>query len=252
MILKDLSFDSPLENLLYDDVLLSFAEKGLQGEVLRFWESSQTFVVLGRICKPEDDLKIEAIRRDKIPVLRRSSGGGTVLQGKGCLNYSLILSKELNPVLHDLRKSYEFILGKVVLALQESGVEARFYPISDIALVAGQKKFSGNAQKRGRKYILHHGTILYDFDIEQIERYLKMPKDVPVYRQERSHLDFVVNVPIDTVAFKKQLEGIFKLSREENFLTDQEKECLKAFKMNKTKNESSLSPPFLEGILYIV
>ena len=166
--------------------------------------------------------------------MRRSSGGGTVLQGKGCLNYSLILSKELNPVLHDLRKSYEFILGKVVLALQKSGVQARFYPISDIALEDTQKKISGNSQKRGRKFILHHGTILYNFDIGRIEQYFKMPKDVPAYRQGRSHLDFVVNASISPPVFKKQLKEIFKPFREENFLTDQEKERLKSLEKNKT------------------
>ncbi len=235
MILKDISFSTPLENILYDEVLLSLAEKDLSGEALRLWESSQLFVVLGRICKPEDDLKLEALKKDNIPVLRRSSGGGTVLQGKGCLNYSLILSKETNPVLHDLRESYQFILGKVVLALKGLGVEADFYPISDIALTQGEKKISGNSQKRGRKFILHHGTILHNFDLSQIERYLKIPKDIPAYRQGRSHSDFVANVSISVPLLKEELKKIFNIEKEQNSVTEQEKECLQSFmKMDKT------------------
>lgn len=235
MILKDISFPTPLENILYDEVLLFLAEKNGRGEVLRFWESSQLFVVLGRICKPGDDLNLEAIQEDKIPVLRRSSGGGTVLQGKGCLNYSLILSKEVNPVLHDLRQSYQFILGKVAGALKESGIEAEFFPVSDIALAQGQKKISGNSQKRGRKFILHHGTILYHFDLSQIERYLKMPKDIPAYRQGRSHLAFVTNISISVPLLKDQIKKVFNIGREENTVTKQEKQCLQSFsEMNKT------------------
>src|SRR5262245_50689788 len=82
----DISFDTPEENIAYDEVLLSLAEEGKLGEVLRFWESSQTFAVLGRIGKAQEDLDLDALRKDGIKVLRRASGGGTVLQGKGVLN----------------------------------------------------------------------------------------------------------------------------------------------------------------------
>ena len=91
--------------------------------------------------------------KDRIPVLRRSSGGGTVLQGKGCLNFSLVLSKEYNPHIGDLRKSYQFILGKVVTVLELLGIESKVHPVSDIALAENRKKISGNAQKRSKKYI---------------------------------------------------------------------------------------------------
>ena len=134
MLLKDISLSSPEENILYDEVLLHLAEKGEAGEVMRFWESPEMFVVLGRIGKEQDDVKIDAVRRDDIPVLRRASGGGTVLQGKGCLNYALVLSKEDRKIM-DLHKSYEYILGNVVKALKQLGVEAGFCPISDLALV---------------------------------------------------------------------------------------------------------------------
>ena len=48
MIIKDISFKSPEENLLFDEVLLKMAEESEGQEFLRFWESEETFVVLGR------------------------------------------------------------------------------------------------------------------------------------------------------------------------------------------------------------
>lgn len=234
MLLKDISLKLPQENILYDEVLLELAERGHAGEVLRFWESEQLFVVLGRTSKEEEDVKMEAARKDHIPVLRRASGGGAVLQGKGCLNFSLVLSKGHDPAVADLRKSYEFILGKVIAALRNVGVKAEFCPISDIALVDGHKKISGNAQKRAKKFILHHGTILYGFDLKNMERYLKMPADVPEYRQGRTHTEFVANIPSQVRDIKKALSDAFAVSREEQFMDSRELECLQEFLDTRT------------------
>ena len=177
---------------------------------MRFWESSRVFIVLGRIGRAQTDVNPIHTQKDNIPVLRRSSGGGTVLQGPGCLNYTLVLSKQKHPQLNDLRKSYEWISAKVIEALRQEGVEAYFRPTSDLVVGPSEKKFSGNAQRRGKHYILHHGTILYKFDLSLISRYLNMPKDIPEYRKRRSHTDFVTNVPIDPRVFKEHLAQIFR------------------------------------------
>jgi lipoate-protein ligase A len=229
MLLKDISFQTPQENIFYDEVLLHLAEKKRPTEILRFWESPELFVCLGRICSEQEDLKADEIARDGIPVLRRCSGGGTVLQGKGCLNYSLILSKERDPQIADLRKSYQIILNKVISALKRLNVETDFYPVSDIALAGSQKKISGNAQKRCKKFILHHGTILYNFDLEMIERYLKVPSDIPEYRRRRSHLDFVTNVSLEESDIKDSLKNVFGVDRREDHLDAEERDCLNLF-----------------------
>jgi len=209
MHLRDFSFPLPQDNIQFDDVLFQLADKHEAGEYLRFWESPAVCVVLGRISREDIDVNNTKVQEDNIPLLRRSSGGGTVLQGPGCLNYSLILSKQKHPDLNDLRKSYEWISNRVIEALRMSGVEAYFRPISDMATGLSEKKFSGNAQRRGKYYILHHGTILYNFDLNLISRYLHMPQDIPEYRQNRPHTDFVTNIAIDPDVFKGNLAKIF-------------------------------------------
>ena len=233
MNLQDISFPTTKENILFDDVLLALAEEGQGGEVLRFWESSDTAVVLGRIGQWEHDVHVHAVRRDNIMVLRRSSGGGTVVQGPGCLNFSFILSKDRHTSIHDLKRSYQYILSHVMEALSAQGFKAEFKPISDLAVQGSDKKFSGNAQKRGRKFILHHGTILYDFDLELVAAYLKFPKDVPEYRRGRSHLDFVANIPVEIDRFKKDLGGRFGITTVERNLGSVETEKLMDFLENK-------------------
>jgi lipoate-protein ligase A len=241
MLLKDISFPSPEENILYDEVLLHLAEQGKMSDVMRFWESSRTFVVLGRVCKESEDVKSDAVRKDRVPVLRRASGGGTVLQGQGCLNYSLVLSKEHNAFVGDLHKSYQVILGRVITAFKRHNIEAMFCPISDIALAGSNKKISGNAQKRGRKFILHHGTILYDFDLAKIEKYLHVPKSIPEYRRKRSHLDFVANVPLSVTEIKSAFADAFGVDRTEKHLNGEEGECLRSFLDTKKVHVKMLS-----------
>lgn len=226
MIIRDISFNDPVDNILYDDVLLECAEKGFSGEMLRFWESPVYFIVLGRIGKTEEDLVTEAIKADNIPVARRSSGGGTVLQGPGCLNYSLVLSKARASGLGDITKSYEYVLSRVVRVLEGCGVRAAYYPISDIALIENEKKFSGNAQCRRRGFFLHHGTILYNFDLELIGKYLRMPQSVPDYRRGRAHGSFIANIDIDIKGFKKGLADAFQREDEINNVLTQERDLL--------------------------
>lgn len=209
MVIKDVSFASIEENIRYDEALLESAEKGLGGEILRFWETKDLAIVLGRTAKEELEIKSEEAALDRVQIVRRMSGGGTVLQGPGCLNYSLVLSFEKRPELKDIKRSYRLILGRVCNALGQIGIKAEFEPLSDLAL--GGRKFSGSAQWRRKKYMLNHGTILYDFPIEKIERYLKMPPSEPPYRKGRSHSEFLCNTRIRSAEeIKSAIGGVWE------------------------------------------
>ena len=71
------------------------------------------------------------------------------------------------------------------------------------------KKVSGNAQRRKKHTLLFHGTILYNFDLKKISTYLRTPKLMPQYRNNKSHQDFVRNLNIDQKTIKKQLATIW-------------------------------------------
>jgi lipoate-protein ligase A len=154
MRLLDLTLASAAENLALDEILLLEAEAGRGGELLRLWEWPQSAVVLGSGGILRDDVDEEACAADGVPILRRSSGGGTVLLGRGCLCYTLVLSYGRAPELGGIRSSYAYILARVAEALSGllPGIEQT--GISDLA--AAGLKFSGNAQQRKRNYLLHH------------------------------------------------------------------------------------------------
>lgn len=201
MRLLERTLGSPEENLALDEALLLEAEAGRQPEVLRLWEWPGPAVVLGSGCKLAEDVDVAACQADGVPVLRRSSGGGTVLLGEGCLCFSLVLAMGRDERLGEIRWSYRYILGRVAAALGVPGVELQ--GISDLA--CDGRKFSGNAQQRKRDHLLHHGTILHAFDLPLVSRYLRLPQRQPEYRAGRRHDDFVTNVAVPRGVLRERL-----------------------------------------------
>ena len=186
----DLTLPDLIDNLATDEALLMEREELPElGEILRFWEVPAYAVVLGSGGIVADDVNIESCNRDGVPIARRSSGGGTVLLGRGCLLYSLVLDMESNSALAGISTSYEFIMRRMAAAL---AVGATVEGACDLA-IAGLK-FSGNAQQRKRRFLLHHGTILLNFDLTQTSRYLKLPPRQPEYRAGRDHGAFIRNL----------------------------------------------------------
>lgn len=210
MRLLDHSFASPAENLALDETLLDEAEASNSGEVLRLWESSVHFVVLGLSQALDEHVFREACTRDGVPILRRCSAGGCVLQGPGCLNYSLILRVD-RPGCGSIRSSYETILGWMAKALAELGYPALPAGISDLAVEG--RKVSGSAQRRKKHYFLHHGTLLCGMDLGLCARYLKEPMEQPAYRASRSHESFVRNLPIKRETLARTVSALFQSSQ---------------------------------------
>jgi lipoate-protein ligase A len=149
----------------------------------------------------EIDVKLAACESDGIPVLRRASGGGTVLLGPGCLCFSLVMSYDRAPGLNEIPASNRYVLGRTAKALAPV-VSSAVAGTSD--LTVGDVKFSGNAQQRKRRFFLHHGTLLCGFDRALLARYLNPPERQPEYRHDRPHAEFVTNLPV-TIEDAKRL-----------------------------------------------
>jgi lipoate-protein ligase A len=195
----DLTLPTPEENLALDEALLLDAEAG-GGEVLRVWELPGWAVVLGSAGRLAEDVDEAACAADRVPVLRRTSGGGTVLLGPGCLAYTLVLAYERDPRLRDVTLSYQVILDRVRRAL--GGLTPAVVHEGSSDLAWGDRKVSGNSQRRRQTHLLHHGTLLYAFDLARIPRYLRVPNRQPLYRRQRAHEAFVANLPLSAAALK--------------------------------------------------
>ena len=115
--LLDLTLETVEENLALDEALLIEADEGRAGAVLRFWESPRFAVVLGASRRMAEDVRVEACRADGVPILRRSSGGGTVVIGPGALNVTLVLPDSAAPGLSAVDVAQQFVLERIAAAL---------------------------------------------------------------------------------------------------------------------------------------
>jgi len=200
----DLTLPLPEENLACDEVLFDRCEEGDESEIIRFWEPKSYFVVVGYANKVETEVNLEFCLANAIPVFRRCTGGGTVLQGPGVLNYSLILRQHSCTELQSIAETNEFVLKRNQRALNAvlaAPVERRGQ--TDLAI--GGLKFSGNAQRRHRQCLVFHGSILLDLDLTLVEKVLPMPSRQPDYRLNRSHKDFLMNLKIPAEGIKAAL-----------------------------------------------
>ncbi|MEO6034177.1 MAG: lipoate--protein ligase family protein [Verrucomicrobiota bacterium] len=205
----DLTLPTPAENLAADEALLDYCEHAGGGEFLRVWESPEYFVVVGYANKVNVEVNREACRTRQIPVFRRCSGGGTVVQGPGCLNYSLVLDVSGNDSLQTITGTNRFIMERqrdLFLGCTEKEVEIEGHT----DLVMGVLKFSGNAQRRRKNFILFHGAFLLDFDLPLIEALLKMPSKQPPYRKNRLHANFLTNLHWPASQLKNALRQSWK------------------------------------------
>src|SRR6266568_1647511 len=223
MNLLDLTFPTPEENLACDEALLDWCDAGVGSDVLRLWEPQEYFVVVGYSNRVAREVDVAACRNRAIPILRRCTGGGTVVQGPGCLNYSLILRIDSNPALETVTGTNRFVLernraGLETLLVRSSRRKEALFPNSQLPtanfqlsvgghtdLAIDGRKFSGNAQRRKRGAILFHGTFLLGFDLALVNRLLPMPSKEPDYRRNRSHAEFLMNLNVSAAGVKSAL-----------------------------------------------
>ena len=200
----DLTLPTAAENLTLDEALLDEAEAGnAPAETLRLWEPRQPMVVVGRSSQFHVEVRLDVCRELDIPVLRRPSGGAAIVAGPGCLMYALVLSYRLRPQLRVLNQAHCWVLGTLAAALGAFAPGIECQGTSDLAI--GGRKFSGNSARCRRNHLLYHGTLLYDFPLELVERCLAMPPRMPDYREGRPHESFVTNLPLRSETIRKAL-----------------------------------------------
>ena len=221
MTFLDLTFPTPAENLACDEALLDWCEENGGDGLLRFWASDNYFVVVGYGNQVETEVDVVACEAAGIPILRRCSGGGTILQGPGCLNYSLILPIEEGGPLASITAANRFIMERNQEAIEaeirrqrpDARIEVRGCTDMTVAPRPASHdpflKFSGNAQRRKKHFLLFHGTFLLNFDLGLIARLLRMPSKEPDYREGRSHANFLTNLNLPADAVKRSLREVW-------------------------------------------
>lgn len=148
-------------------------------------EGSSPAIVLGISGKVEELVDLQRAKQHALPMIRRFSGGGTVVVDGSTLFVTFICQKSLHdfpcfsaPILQWSTALYKDVFNHPNFQLRENDY------------VLGEKKCGGNAQYFKKDRWLHHTSFLWDYSPELMQNLLH-PKKTPTYRAGRNHEEFI-------------------------------------------------------------
>lgn len=151
-------------------------------------EGSAPAIVMGISGKPEELIHLDRLAENPIPVIKRFSGGGTVVVDENTLFVSFLFQKDYHdfeaypePIMRWSEGIYKTALNHLEFSLRENDY------------VIGDRKFGGNAQYLRKNRWLHHSTLLWDYNPDLMSL-LQNPRKAPNYRDQRDHEQFLTKL----------------------------------------------------------
>jgi lipoate---protein ligase len=177
-----LESDDPFFNLAIEEVLLKNSS-----EEYFILGINRPSLIIGKHQSAHREANTRFITENIIPVIRRISGGGTVFQDKGNLNFTLIRNSEEGHQV-DFRK---YTLP-VIQFLSSIGIDATLGAKN--SLQVDGLKISGNAEHVHRNRVLHHGTLLFSVSLEILSNSIRNNKSCYITRAVESNPASILNL----------------------------------------------------------
>lgn len=186
---------------------------GLEHELLRkqepeddyflFWRTEPTLMI-GNYQIAAAEINEAHAKLQGIHIVRRLTGGGTIFTDPGSWQFSYIMRNRENREI-----AFESFVRPVLEGLRDMGVDASMSARND--LLTDGRKFCGNAQHHSGSRVLHHGSILFDTDIDEMVRCLTVDdekivtKGIRSVRQRVTNLKEHIKEPMDSPGFRDRL-----------------------------------------------
>lgn len=154
------------------------------------WIPDKTYIVLGASNNAKDAVNEEPTLRDNITVVKRKTGGQTVMLTPNNIIISAVIIDESIMKPKDVFNRFnDHIIGAIS---KNHIVKFSTRGISDIA--TGELKILGSSMYRGRGYLFYHAVLNFNEPSTTFQKYLKHPNNEPDYRKGRMHHEFVTSL----------------------------------------------------------
>ena len=175
---------NPYFNLALDEYAMKHID--CDEDFFFLWQNEPS-VIIGKNQNTAEEINQKFIDEKGIKVARRVSGGGAVYHDIGNLNFTFVINVD-DPG----KVNYKKFVQPVIDALASMGVKAEASGRNDI-LVDGLK-ISGNAQRMANGKLMHHGTLMFDVDVETLVEALNVDPDKITSKGVKSVRSRVTNI----------------------------------------------------------
>ena len=175
---------NPSYNLALEQYVFDHLDRSASYFML--WQNHNSIIV-GKHQNTVAELNAAYVAEHDIQVVRRLSGGGAVYHDMGNLNFTFITD-----VVAGEAFDFSAFCSPVVSALRSLGVNAEIAGRNDMTIDGG--KFSGNAQYIREGRVMHHGTLLFDSDLNILSQALRVPPDKYISKGATSVRSRVTNI----------------------------------------------------------
>lgn len=220
----------PAFNLAAEEFIL----KNIPEDVFRLWRNDNSIIV-GKHQNSLAEINHNFVQQNNIKVFRRVSGGGAVYHDKGNLNFSFFMKGERDKLI-----DFKRYTSPIISALSTLGVTAKFEGKNN--LTVNGLKISGNAEHIFKNRVLHHGTLLFESNLDVLASALNSrsenftDKSVKSIRSSVTNISDHINIDIDIMALAdilmKHIKNIFPNSVDHQF-SKQDIELINRLKSDK-------------------
>ncbi len=144
-------------------------------------------VIIGKHQNAVAEINSGYLFENNIPVFRRISGGGSVYHDPGNINFTFIVNGEEGKMV-----SFRKYTLPLIEVLQKNGIEANFEEHNNLTI--NGLKISGNAEHIYKNRLLHHGTLLYNSDLNRLKEAIKPGTGVYIDKSVKSIRSKVTNI----------------------------------------------------------
>lgn len=201
-------------------------------EYFMFWRTNPCLMI-GRFQNTIEEINQEFAHENHIEITRRNSGGGTVYTDPECWQFSFITFKKDGKA-----KDFQEFTAPVIAALKELGANAEFNNRNDLNIDG--KKFSGNAQYSTVNRFLHHGTLLFNTNLDNLVLSLKVSdekirsKGIKSVRERVTNLKpHLSNPEMNSIEFRYEMIKLIKGDMETIKLSEQDLDEISNIEKNK-------------------
>ncbi|PII01565.1 lipoate--protein ligase [Acholeplasma laidlawii] len=173
----------PYFNLAWEEYIFKHIHK--DEDIFLLWQNAPS-IIIGRNQNVFEEVYLDYIVKHHIPLIRRNSGGGTVYHDLGNINFSFMTSAK------GTINNYKLMTEKIREALKKLGIPVEFIEKSDLKV--NGLKVSGNSQFVFKDKLLHHGTLLFDSNLDTLNSVIKPKHDAIDSIGVKSNRSLVTNL----------------------------------------------------------